>query len=284
MLFKAWEAKRHIEREYYTSLRRLVKFCKSLILDDDGPWTIYRKLNRLSESGALNSWAYKLSRTMMTNTLEENARTWRQAARMSGEGRRIYSAIQREMQGPVGDRVREIVDNNAHYIVTLPQEVALQVVRHTQTKTFEDNRDKETGEDFRAMVGDMTEAHARMIARTETAKAHAALVQARAERLGIDWYIWHTSEDVRVRDSHRIMDDVLCRFSDPPAPEELAHEKSAGKYGPGNIYNCRCYAEPMDRFDWQEIKWPHKVYHDGIIGTMGKREFAERFGVDFNAI
>lgn len=282
MVFKAWEAKRHIEREYYTALRRLVAYCQKLIQDDDGPWTIYRKLNRLSESGALNSWANKLSRTMVTNTLEENARTWRQAARTSGEGQRIYNSLQRELQGPVGARVQQIVDNNAHYIVTLPQEVALQVVRHTKTKTYEDNRDKETSEDFRAMVGDMAQTHARVIARTETSKAQMALTQARSESLGIDWYIWHTSEDVRVRDSHCIMDNVLCRFSDPPAPEELAHEESAGHYGPGNIYNCRCYAGPVVL--WRTVQWPHRVYHDGVIETMGKRQFAEQFGVDFNAV
>jgi hypothetical protein len=79
MKFTAWEARKHIERKYYTALKRLVRFLSNLILEGDGPRMIERKLRRLSQFGQLGSWAKRIAHTMVTSTLEENARTWRQA-------------------------------------------------------------------------------------------------------------------------------------------------------------------------------------------------------------
>ena len=41
----------------------------------------------------------------------------------------------------------------------------------------------------------------------------------------------------------------------------------------GNIWNCRCYPEPLLEVD--DVKWPHKVYIDGQIKMMNKNEFME---------
>jgi hypothetical protein len=72
------------------------------------------------------------------------------------------------------------------------------------------------------------------------------------------------------------MDEVLFRFSDKPAPELLVGEKSEGHYGPGEIYNCRCYAQPI--ILWEDIAWPARVYADGSITRMTKTQFQKRFG------
>ena len=55
--------------------------------------------------------------------------------------------------------------------------------------------------------------------------------------------------------------------------EELAGEQSVGTYHAGNIWNCRCYPEPLLEVD--DVKWPHKVYIDGQIKMMNKNEFME---------
>ena len=108
---------------------------------------------------------------------------------------------------------------------------------------------------------------ARLIARTETSKATTALTQARAEELDLQWYLWRTSEDQRVRVSHRRMNNVIFNWKSPPAPEKLVGEKStAGRYHAGNIWNCRCYPEPLLRFD--QVPWPHKVFVGGAIRPM----------------
>jgi len=111
--------------------------------------------------------------------------------------------------------------------------------------------------------------------RAEQAWNSTALTQAQAEFTGHDWYIWHTAEDVRERPSHRNVNGVLCRFSDPPDPEELIGEESIGRYSPGVSPKCRCYAAPV--ILWKNVTWPHRVYADGRIQLMSKEEFAYKF-------
>lgn len=278
MKFTAWEARKHIESKYKTALRKLGRFLLGLISDDDSYEDIQKKLSDVQSSNPFNQWAQSLSHTFVTNTLEENARTWRQAAQMSGQGETIRRSLETELQGPVGARVNELIEQNAQYIKSVPEDVRADLTKHVETQAYRGSRTAYKTEDFKKLVGEMSNNHAKLISRTETSKAMSALTQARAEYTGHDWYIWHTAEDVRVRDSHKKMDKVLCRFSDPPAPEELVGEKSNGHYSPGNIFNCRCYAAPV--ILWRNVEWPHKVYANGIISSMGKKQFMDTFGIE----
>jgi len=280
MKFQAWEARRHIEASYKSALFKLGRFLESLVGEDE---TVDEISDRFSEYGAsepFTAWAQNLAHTFVTHTLEENAKTWRQAATMSGQGSTIHKALEREMSGPVGKRVDELIAENAKYIRSVPEKVGADLVKHVQSQTFQGRRAAYKSEEFKSLVGDMSQNHARLISRTEGAKTMSALTQARAEYTGHDWYIWHTSEDGRVRDSHKNMDGVLCRFSDPPLPEMLVGEKDVGRYGPGDIYNCRCYAAPV--ILWSKVDWPHDVYANGTITKMSKNQFAEQFGDDVN--
>jgi hypothetical protein len=72
------------------------------------------------------------------------------------------------------------------------------------------------------------------------------------------------------------MSDVLIAWSDPPSPEQLFGEKSYGKYHAGNIFNCRCYPEPLVELHY--VNWPHKVYHGGQIKTMTLAQFERLIG------
>jgi SPP1 gp7 family putative phage head morphogenesis protein len=109
------------------------------------------------------------------------------------------------------------------------------------------------------------------LARTEVAKADTAITRVRAESIGLNWYEWQTSEDARVRKSHAKMNHVLVNFDDPPAPEQLIGQKSEGHYNAGNIYNCRCPALPV--LSLNLLQWPHKVYSQGRISVMSKKQF-----------
>lgn len=276
MKFTAWEARRHIEQNYKKALGKLVKFLNGAVKNAESLDEIFSSLFSAGQSTQLHTWAQATSKRMVTNTLEENARTWRQAAAMSGEGKQLYNKLQASLNTKLGDRVRELIDQNAQHIKTVPQDVALQIVRHIGTKAFQGNRSNYTVETFKDMVEHMALNHAKVISRTETAKTHSALVRAQAEETGLDWYIWHTSHDVRVRDSHKKMAGVLCQYSNPPAPEELIGEKLAGHYGPGEIYNCRCYAAPV--ILWRLVTWPHQVCIGNQIITMSKTQFEQQYG------
>jgi SPP1 gp7 family putative phage head morphogenesis protein len=86
---------------------------------------------------------------------------------------------------------------------------------------------------------DVTESRARLIARDQIAKGNAALNQARMGAAGIEEYVWSTSRDERVRESHKDLEGRVFRFSAPPlvAPGRRCN--------PGEDYQCRCVAVPI---------------------------------------
>nr|DAK82175.1 MAG TPA: minor capsid protein [Caudoviricetes sp.] len=79
-------------------------------------------------------------------------------------------------------------------------------------------------------IGQTTEKRAEFIARDQSSKLNAALTQARHEDLGIKKYMWSTSGDERVRDSHAEKDGQIFEYANPPA--DTGH--------PGHDFNCRC--------------------------------------------
>lgn len=84
-------------------------------------------------------------------------------------------------------------------------------------------------------LGKTTEKRAMFIARDQSSKLNAALTQARHEDVGIKKYMWSTSLDERVRDSHADKEGLVFEYANPPA--DTGH--------PGHDFNCRCVAIPV---------------------------------------
>lgn len=80
----------------------------------------------------------------------------------------------------------------------------------------------------------VAETNANRIARDQINKLNGQLTEARQTNLGIKAYIWRTSRDERVRDTHQAQEGERFLWSDPPA--ETGH--------PGEDIQCRCRAEP----------------------------------------
>jgi SPP1 gp7 family putative phage head morphogenesis protein len=124
---------------------------------------------------------------------------------------------------------------------------------------------------------------AKLIIRTESAKLNAALTQVRAQELSLNAYIWSTSEDIRVRPTHKMMDGVLVFWNDPPTLDGFtAH---CGEY-----INDRCVQLPV--FSISDIQFPIKVaeklnasvkkkkliINSGKITTYNKIQFIHKYG------
>jgi SPP1 gp7 family putative phage head morphogenesis protein len=85
----------------------------------------------------------------------------------------------------------------------------------------------------------VVKSHAQLIGRDQVTKLNAQISQSRMQRAGIEEYIWTTSNDERVRDSHADLDGKRFRFDDPPDVDgEPCH--------PGEPIQCRCTAYPVD--------------------------------------
>ena len=165
----------------------------------------------------------------------------------------------------------DIVSRNSRLIQSMTNEAAERVSNIVAEGQAAGMRSEDMADDILRQWPTMTRAHAKLIARTESSKAASALTRSRAQSAGLNWYIWETSEDSRVRSSHRHMDGVLVNWNDPPSPEALIDMKDYGKYHAGEFPNCRCYAAPLIEYD--DVSWPHKVYRNGRIRYMRLSEF-----------
>lgn len=209
---------------------------------------------------------------MITGVRVDNAKNWREAASLGTRGRDIYQALRQQMQGSVGNLIRAQLDYNARLIRSAPLDISRKMTHYIQQEALRGRRAEDIVSDLKEYVPNLSASRANLIARTEVSKASTALTRAQAYELGLGWYVWRTSEDGRVRQSHRHMDRVLIKWNDPPSPEQLGHEKHTyGHYHAGEIFNCRCYAEPLIDADY--VKWPHKAYIGGKIIWLNRKDF-----------
>jgi SPP1 gp7 family putative phage head morphogenesis protein len=267
-----WTPRQRIENEYRSLIDRLLQ--KYFALPDSATLgeitealVNFGNVSRLFEDAA----TYIASR-MATQLRVSNARSWREAARVGSRGREIYNALRREMGTRVGVCVDQIVRENAQLISSIPFDVRESVNNEIARMEREGLRPEAIAKEIRQRVPELTKTRARLIARTETSKAATALTQARSEDLGIEWGQWITSKDARVRPSHRNLDNVLMRWSDPPQPEALIGVRSTlGRGVGGEFPNCRCDMLPL--ITLESISWPAKIYMNGSIRRMTRGEF-----------
>jgi len=86
-----------------------------------------------------------------------------------------------------------------------------------------------------------------LIAKDQINKINNQLAEQRMRDAGIETYIWITSKDERVRPSHAVMENKLCRLDDPSlySDDNGRTWKSRSSIGgvqlpPGEDINCRC--------------------------------------------
>ncbi|KIS22028.1 phage head morphogenesis protein [Clostridium botulinum] len=268
-----WKPKRRIEVMYKRRLKQLVKKLQRRLKELKTTEEFIKELRKVANSPEFKRYADREAMKMVTQLFTDAGHTWRETAKKNSKGKEIYEALKKELKGPIGGAINEQIQRNAYLIKSMPLNVSKDITEHVAKEVFKGRRAEAIAEDLQKKVPYMLESKAKLIARTEVSKTSTALTKARAENIGLRFYYWKTSEDVRTRDSHRKMQDVICSFNEPPSPEKANNEKFVGYYDPGCIWNCRCYASVIINID--DIKFPHKVYHNGKIQLMTKKDFLE---------
>lgn len=274
MKYDQWKITRRIEEDFLKSLNFLsTLFEKIAIISGNDVNLFQSKMQIFQNSVPYDNYINDVVKRMVTPLAARNYETWRKAARVSTRSHFLYTVLMEELKQGIKKDIDSQVISNAALIKTLPSDTAQKVVRDIEEYALSGLR----AEEIEKLIQDKTRQHsrasARLIARTEVSKTTSALTKARSEELGLRWYVWRTMEDGdRVRKSHRIMNDVLVSWNNPPSPELLVKEKDVGRYHAGNIWNCRCYSEPL--IDIDDVKWPHKVYINGSIQKMSKARFS----------
>lgn len=273
-----WAAKRRIERDYQRVLIRLFQQTLLLFRGKD-----VERFPELMEgwvnTDVFHAYATALSRKMITGLFEDVGRSWREAARINGQGKKIYYAL---MQGSTAQRkaaVEQMIRENAALIRTLPVTTANEVTQYVMRETAAGRRPEAIEVDIRQLFPHRTKARAKLIARTETAKTQTALIQSDCQEIGVNWYFWRCVRDERSRDAHAKMEGVLCNWNDPPCPEALfpGYQKPYGRYPPGGTFNCRCHPEPLIIAD--QLPGTVKVHQGGQLVRMSKAAVIKLTGV-----
>ena len=272
MRYDEWTKLLSVENEFKRALKKLVKIFSDLAEQSGSNTEEYqKKMSEFQRSQAFKRYINATVRRMVVGTNNARNRTWRAASRKAMKGDKIYKLFRESITAAQKEMISQQVEENSRLIRTLPEDVAGKVTKNIADLALRGMRSAEIAKKLKHYTEKHSRASINLIARTETSKTSTALTRARSETLGIRGYIWRTALDgLRVRKSHRIMEGVLILWDNPPSPEMLVGEKYVGRYHAGEIWNCRCYPEPV--IDLDDLHFPVKVYLNNTIQKMSKSE------------
>lgn len=181
----------------------------------------------------IDGWSRRVAEKFADEVKQDNSTLWMQQSRAMSRELRLQIE-----NASVGHVTRSIVSEQIKYMKSLPIEAADRVY-DIQNRAIEAVVNGERPEHFEQMIaesGNIAKSRARLIARTETGRATQALTQSRALAVGSSGYIWRTSKDGDVRDSHHKMEGKYVPWGQPPTLDGMTGHA-------GTLPNCRCYCE-----------------------------------------
>lgn len=184
-------------------------------------------------STILDNWARVISGSMLASVKKRVEKAFKSNSKEISEGiKKIF-----ESKG-LGGTIKELQAEQVKYITSLPLDAAERVQKIVVQGVIEGKRPSTLAHEIMKQ-GQVTKSRAELIARTEVAKANSTLAKVRAKDLGLTHYTWKTVDDPEVRPSHKALHNKVFSYDDPPFVSE-----EEGRHGPGDTYNCRCYAVP----------------------------------------
>lgn len=228
---------RAAEVQYGRQLRAIARSCGMLArhYEPERPETAHWLVGALrSYAEAVRQWAVASGARMLAEVDARDAQAWVR------HSRNMSRALGAEIRNaPTGDLLRSLLAEQVSLISSLPMEAAARVQELAVRGMEGSERPSHVAAEI-LRTGEVTESRARLIARTEVARASSLLTQARATHVGSEGYIWRTARDRDVRPEHRKLEGKYFRWDDPPVAGSSGERAHAGQ-----IYNCRCNPEPV---------------------------------------
>lgn len=162
----------------------------------------------------------------------------------------------------VVERVNELTISNIQLIKSIRTQYLDKVQNAVMQSMVQGTLNKDLAEQLKKLGKDV-ESRAMLIARDQSSKLNAALTRARHEEVGIKKYMWSTSGDERVRESHAEKDGQIFEYTNPPA--DTGH--------PGHDVNCRCVQIPV--LDDVAKPEPSEDEKESIVQKSGKMELSD---------
>lgn len=237
------------ERAFYRQLKKVAQASGHVverhasganIVDEQA---MMKELQAYSEK--LGPWAARQAAKMLEKVEKSNKRAYQQKSKAIGSLLKIGVA-----EKDVGETALALLNEQVGLIKSIPLEAGLRAQKIAYEAFLKGARAEANADVIRQLEEEMgmsTEvaiSRATLIARTETARANAAINQSRAVAVGSNQYRWHNSGDEAVRPSHKKykgkrLQGMIFSWDDPPTLDD-------GMTGhPGSFPNCRCFAEPV---------------------------------------
>lgn len=233
-----WRQVRQAETYFTRQLRKVAEQVGHLVdgLAPDGRVVDEAALQTAlrAYSVALVPWANVVAARMHADVMLRDEQAWLHSAHTLG------LELRRELtSAPTGTLVKQYLGEQVGLITSLPLDAAKRVHDLTLEGIINATRAKEISEMIMAS-GHVTKSRANLIARTEVARTASLVTQSRAEHVGSVGYIWRSVGDSDVRPIHQKLNGTFHRWTEPPVSGERGERAHAGQ-----IYNCRCYPEPV---------------------------------------
>lgn len=163
----------------------------------------------------------------------------------------LSSIIEKEA---LSDTLAVAVQKNVNLITSIKNDFINDIGSNVFTNYKKGFRHSELINEIRAR-GNVSYSRAKLIARDQTAKINADFEEERNKKLGFDIYRWKGTGDERERDSHVVLNNMLCKYSDSTVYSDdegktWKKRKTIGGYigKCGEDYQCRCLAIPYIKF------------------------------------
>ena len=226
-----------LEAEYLRALRQLTKQIDHIIkgMAPGGVVTNSAELQNMLRQYAkvIEPWAYSIAQRMVNRIADKDENAWAKLG--TSMGLELRKQIK---NAPIGHTLQAFLKEQVHLITSLPTQAAERVHVLTLEGLSGAKRASEIAKEV-LKLGDVTHSRAKLIARTEIARTASALTMARSQYVGCTHYVWRTSGDTDVRQSHKDMDGQVIPWAEAPVLSDGSQTHA------GMIYNCRCYAEPI---------------------------------------
>jgi SPP1 gp7 family putative phage head morphogenesis protein len=225
-----WRSPRAAEIAYQRQLKSVAGRIRQIVTGGTDPAGKQTLLRKFAET--LGPWAEAAATRMATDVDRRNAAIWQKAAG------KISAGLKQQLLAAVdGVTLADVIRRNAQSIMDLPLGAAGRI-GDLAAKAMTSGMRAETLTKRIAELADASEGRARSIARTEVSKASTSLTRVRAASVQSEGYIWRTSRDGDVRDSHAHMEGKFVRWDDPQRLDGMSGHA-------GEFPNCRCYPEPV---------------------------------------
>lgn len=163
----------------------------------------------------------------------------------------LSSIIEKEV---LGDTLSIAIQQNVDLITSIKNDFINDIGSNVFTNYKKGFRHGELINEIRER-GNVSYSRAKLIARDQTAKINSDFEEERSTKLGFDEYTWQGTGDERERHSHFVLNNMLCKYSDPTVYSDddgktWKKRKSIGGYigKPGEDFQCRCLKKSRIRF------------------------------------